>query len=127
MAPVEIITPTVRTVINGDVVKSYTLPDVEINQEQAKYNVNSFIDKLEARKVFHMIVPNSTTYVSMNISEYGSDKFEELKKGEALVINNLGHLILAMGFAKARKGKYPIEIFETEEEALAWFEMLRNR
>jgi ribosomal protein S6 len=62
----------------------------------------------------------------MGVEEYGDARFEAIKKGEAIVVKTLAHRILARGIVQARRGKYPISIFNTETEAIAWFDSLRE-
>lgn len=123
----KVVAPTALIMIDDDVIKIYINPDVEMNAETAKENIDAIWDIVKDRKVFHMIVPDSTTHITMGINEFGDEQFEKIKKAEALVIKTLGHRILAKAFMNARKGKYPVRVFDSENDATAWFNELREQ
>ncbi len=122
----KVITPSSLILIDGDVVKTYTHPDVEFGYDEAKDNVEAMWSHIENRSVFHMVAPDSTTHITMETDAYGDNRFEAIKKGEALVIKTLGHRILAKAFMQARSHKYPVRIFDCEADAIAWFDSLRK-
>lgn len=121
----KVITPTALILIDDDVVKLYTNPDVDLDYLAAKENVEAIWDIVKDRKVFHLVVPDSATHISLEIDQFGDNRFEAIKKGEALVIKTLGHRILAKAFVRARQHKYPVRIFDCESDALEWFDQLR--
>jgi hypothetical protein len=122
----KVVTPTSLILIDDDVVKVYTNPDVDFNHMSAKENVEAIWGLVKNRKIFHLVVPDSATHISMGTDEYGDERFESIKKGEALVIKTLGHRILAKAFMQSRRHKYPIRVFDCESEALKWFDSLRE-
>jgi ribosomal protein S6 len=122
----KVITPTALILVDDDVVKVYLNADVELSKEAAEDNVEAIWHLIEGRKVFHLVVPESSTHVTMGVEEYGDARFEAIKKGEAIVVKTLAHRILAKGIVQARRGKYPVSIFNTETKAIAWFDSLRE-
>ncbi|MCF8464232.1 MAG: hypothetical protein K9G41_05300 [Flavobacteriales bacterium] len=121
----KVITPTALVLIDGDVVKTYLNPDVEINDQSADENIEAIWDLIKNRKVYHLIVPDATTHITVEAHNYRNLSFESIKKGEALIIKTLGHRILAKIYVTARKQGYPVHIFENEQDAMAWFDSLR--
>ena len=125
-APIRIVTPSSLMIIDNDLVITYTNPDIEFSDESADQNVNAIWDIVKNRSVFHLIVPDPSTHVTVEVREYKNERFESIKKAEAIVIKTLGHRLLAQFYLKARKDKdYPVRIFESEADAREWFETLR--
>ena len=125
-APNRIVTPSSLMIIDNDLVITYTNPDIEFSDESADQNVNAIWDIVKNRSVFHLIVPDPSTHVTVEVREYKNERFESIKKAEAIVIKTLGHRLLAQFYLKARKDKdYPVRIFESEADAREWFETLR--
>lgn len=122
----KVITPTALILIDDDVVKNYLNADVEFSQESAEENVEAVWEFVKDRRVYHLVVPHASTQITMGIGEIGSERFEIKKKAEALVITTLAHRILSNAFIRARKHKYPIRTFEREQDALEWFNSLRE-
>lgn len=111
--------------IDDDVVKTYILPDVDLSSSAATENIEAMWKYIEGRNVFHLVVPNSSSLITVDATTYLHPEFEKLKKAEALVIKTLGHRMLAQVYIKVRSYPYPIKIFNNEEEAMKWFESLR--
>lgn len=122
----KIVTSSALILIDDDMVKTYFHPDVEVTDESAKENVDAVWNDLKGRHHFSLIVPDSTTQISLDVRSYNNERFEKLKKAEALVIRTLAHRILAKFYLKARPGNYPTKVFDTEADALLWFEELRE-
>ena len=122
----KVITPTALILVDIDVVKVYLNADVELSTEAAEENVEAIWHLVKDREVFHLVVPDSTTHVTMGVEEFGDSRFEAIKKGEAIIVKTLAHRILAGGIVQARKRKYPIKICDTEMEAIDWFDSLRK-
>jgi hypothetical protein len=122
----KVITPTALILVDDDVVKAYLNADVEFTKEAAEDNVEAIWHLIEGREVFHLVVPDSTTHVTMGVEEFGDSRFEAIKKGEAIIVKTLAHRILSKGIVQARKRKYPVRIFDTETEAIDWFNSLRE-
>ena len=123
----KVVTPTALILVDGDTVKTYLNADVEFTDESANDNVEAIWDLIKNRKVFHLVVPHSTTLITVEAHRYRNPGFESIKKGEALIIKTLGHRILAKTYMSARKHGYPIRIFEHETDALSWFDCLREK
>lgn len=123
----KVITPTALILIDGDLVKTYLNADVEFTDESANENVEAIWDLIKNRKVYHLVVPDSTTLVTVEAHQYRNPRFESIKKGEALVIKTLGHRILAKAYMAVRKNGYPVRIFENEQDALKWFGSMRSK
>ena len=121
----KVITPTALILIDDDVVKTYMNADVEFNTEAASDNVEAIWEYVKGKKVYHLAVPDASTQITMGVDEFGDSRFENLKLGEAIIVKTLAHRILAKAFVKVRCSKYPIEMFEDENDALAWFDTLR--
>jgi len=122
----KVVTKSSLIVLDGDLVTTYTHPDVEFSAESADENYNSIREDLLGRMIFHMIVPDPTTHVTLDVRSYRNEDFESRKKGEAIVIKTLAHRLLAKFYYGIRKDSYPIRIFETETSALEWFNELRS-
>ena len=122
----KIVTTSALVIIDDDLVITYVNPDCEFSDESARENFDAIYDTIRNRKVFHLVVPDPSSLVTVEAREYMNPRFEELKKGEALVIKTLGHRILAQFYMLARKEKdYPIRIFDSEQAATDWFDSLR--
>jgi hypothetical protein len=122
----KVVTKSSLIILDGDLVTTYTHPDVEFSAESADDNYASIREDLLGRKVFHMIVPDPTTHVTLDVRSYRNEDFEDRKKGEAIVIKTLAHRLLAKFYYGIRKDRYPIRIFDTETSALEWFGTLRS-
>lgn len=126
-APNRIVTPSSLMIIDNDLVITYTNPDMEFSDESADQNVSAIWDIVKNRSIFHLIVPDSSTHVTVEARDYKNERFESIKKAEAIVIKTLGHRLLAQFYLKARKDThYPVRIFESENDAREWFETLRE-
>lgn len=122
----KVITPTALILIDDDVVKHYLNADVEFSKEDAANNLEAIWDFIKHKKVFHLIVPDSSTQVTMRAEEFADERFESIKLGEAFIIKTLAHRILANAFTRSRRRKYPVNVFENELDALDWFDSLRE-
>lgn len=123
----KVVTPTSLIIVDGDVVKVYTNPDVEYSDESANENIDSIWELVKDRKVYHLFVPDSSTYISVEARKYKHEAFEKIKLAQAIVIRTLGHAILAQFYKNAAKDRrYPIQIFNSEAKALQWFDELRK-
>ena len=120
----KVITPSALILVDDNVVKTYTNPGSELNEESANENAEAILDLIVDARVFHLVVPDPTTLITLNPREYGNTAFETLKMAEAIVIKTLGHRMLANFYVKERINKYPIRIFDDENDALAWFKEL---
>ena len=123
----KVITPTALILVDDDVVRTYLNADVEFSRESATDNIEAVWDLIKDRRVYHLMVPDASTQITMGMGEIGDERFEIKKKGEALVIKTLGHRILSKAFLKARKHKYPVRVFEKEQEAIDRFDSLRQQ
>jgi len=121
----KVITPTALILIDDDVVKTYMNADMEFNAEAAADNIEAIWEYVKGKKVYHLAVPDASTQITMGVDEFGDSRFENLKLGEAIIVKTLAHRILAKAFVKVRCSKYPIKMFEDENDALAWFDTLR--
>lgn len=123
----KVVTPTALIIIDGDVVKNYLNPDVEYTREDSASNFKAFKHLITHSKVFHLVVPDSSTQVTMRVNEVGDEQFEAIKRAEAIIIKTLAHRILSKAFKQVRGLKYPVRVFECEKDALAWFDELREK
>ena len=123
----KVVTPTALILVDGDTVKTYLNADVEFTDESANQNVEAVWDLIKNRKVFHLVVPDSTTLITVEAHRYRNVGFESIKKAEALIIKTLGHRILAKTYMSVRKQGYPIRVFEHETDAIHWFDSLREK
>lgn len=121
----KVVTPTALILIDDDVVKNYLNADVEFSQQSARDNVEAIWRFVKHGKFYHLVVPDASTQVTLGIGEVGDERFEAKKKAEAIVIKTLAHRILAKAFVRARKHKYPMRVFEKEQDAIEWFDSLR--
>ena len=120
-------TPTALIIVDGDVLKTYINPDTELDEEDANENIRLIWDIVKNRKYYHVIVPDPSAHITLEVASYRHHDFDSVKKAEALVIKTLAHRLLAQFYLKTRKGKnYPVRIFENENDARAWFETLRS-
>ena len=117
----KIVTPSALIILDGDVVKTYTNPHSEFSDDSANENAEAVLVLIVDDMVFHLVVPDPTTLITLNPREYGNTEFEALKRAEAIVIKTLGHRMLANFYVKERINKYPIRIFDDENDAMAWF------
>lgn len=126
-APNRIVTSSALIIIDGDVITTYTNPDTEFSDESAEQNVNAIWNVIKDRTFYHLIVPDPSTHVTVEARDYSNPRFDSVKKAEAIVIKTLGHRMLAQFYVKARKGYgFPVRIFESEKDAIAWFDRLRE-
>lgn len=124
-SPNKIVTSSALIIIDGDIVSTYTNPDSEFSGQDADKNVESIWPLIEGKKIFHLIIPDPSTHVTVEARDYANPKFDSVKKAEAIVIKTLGHRLLAQFYLKARHGKsYPVRIFDSEIDAHNWFRSL---
>ena len=121
----KVITPTALILIDGDVVKNYLNADVVFSRQSAADNIEAIWPFVKHGEFFHLVVPNASTQITLEVGEVGDERFEAKKKAEAIVIKTLGHRILSKAFVRARKHKYPVRAFEKEQDAIDWFNSLR--
>lgn len=125
-SPNRIVTPSSLIIIDNDLMITYTNADSEFSDESANQNLEAIWDIVKDRSIFHLIVPDETTHITLEARDYNNPKFESIKKAEAIVIKTLAHRLLAQFYLKARKGKgYPIRIFDSEVDARSWFASLK--
>lgn len=122
----KVTTPTALIMIDGDVVKTYLRPDVEFTEESSEENINAIWDDIKDQRIFNLLLPDMTTQISVDVRSYENDALEKIKRAEAVVVKSLAHRLLAKFYLQSRKEKYPTKIFETEAEALDWFESIRS-
>lgn len=123
----KLVTPTALIIKDEDIVKTYLHPNVEVDEEAANYNIEKSLECVNGKPFYHILVADPTTHVTVEVRNYHHEKFETLKKGEAIVIKSLAHRILATGLVAVRKHRYPTKVFDTEAEALKWFDELRGQ
>ncbi len=124
----KVVTPSSLVIIDGDIVKTYTNPDDEFDEDAVTKNLEAIWNLTKDRKIFSLVAPDPSTYVSISAKTYELPKFDIICKGQAFVVKTLGHRILAQFYKIANKKKdYPVKVFDSEEKALIWFEKLRNK
>ena len=121
----KIITPSALIILDDDVVKTYTNPNSEFSDVSANENAEAILDLIEDNPIFHLVVPDPTTLITLNPRDYRNLRFESGKRAEAIVIKTLGHRMLANMYVKERVNIYPIRIFDDENEAMDWFDAIR--
>lgn len=121
------ITSTSLIIIDNDVVRVYINADVKFDEDSARENVNLIMKEMGGAPFYHLVVPDPTAHISVSASSFQHKDFDRLKKGEAFVIQSLGHRILAQGYLKVTNRDFPVRVFNKEEEALAWFNELRSK
>lgn len=120
-------TPSALMMLDGNILKTYMRPDIEYTEEDSDENIATVWDDVKDMKFFHLIVPDSSTQISIDVRNYTNEPFESLKRAEAIIIKSLAHRILAKFYVKPRQNRYPTRIFDTEAEALAWFAELEEQ
>ncbi len=123
----KVITPSALIIIDGDVVKTYTNPDTEFSDESANENAEAIWDFIKDKRIFHLVVPDPTTLVTLEARNYRNDQFESVKRGEAIVIKTLGHRLLAQFYVNERKNDYPVRIFDSETKAMTWINTMKHK
>lgn len=121
----KIVTPSALIIVDGDIVKTYTNPNSEFCDDAANENAQAIWDFVKDKRIFHLIVPDPTTLITIEARNYRNNDFESVKKGEAIVIKTLGHRLLAHFYMNVRKNNYPVKIFDCENKAVDWFNSLR--
>ncbi len=121
----KVVTPSSLIIVDGDVVTTYMNADSEFNDDSANENAEAVFDLVCDKSVFHLIIPDSTTHITVAAGNYSNPRFESLKKAEAIVIKTLGHRLLAQFYMDNNKKKYPVKVFNCEKQANSWFESLR--
>ena len=122
----KIVTPSALIIIDGDVVKTYTNANTVLSDDDADQNVRAIWELIKDKSVYHLVVPDPTTHITVEAGKYRNDDFDSRKKGEAIVIKTLGHRILAQVYIKMRTSRFPIRIFDCEHKAIEWFDALRS-
>lgn len=121
----KVVTPSALIMIDGDVVKTYTNPDSEFSDDSANENAEAIWDLVKTKAIYHLIVPDPTTLITVAARNYRNRQFESVKRAEAIVIKTLGHRLLAHFYMNERKNDFPVKIFDCENKAIAWFDSLR--
>jgi hypothetical protein len=121
----KIITPSALIILDGDIVKTYTNPDSEFCDDAATENAQAIWGLVKDKRIYHLIVPDPTTLITIEARNYRDNNFESVKKGEAIVIKTLGHRLLAHFYMNVRKNDYPVKVFDCEIKAVEWFNSLR--
>jgi len=101
----KVLTSSALIIIDNDVVKTYTNPDMEYDDQAAIENVEAIWEQVKDRRIFNLIVSDPTTHVTVEARGYTHNEFEKLKVAEAIVIKTLGHRILANYYAQAKPRK----------------------
>jgi hypothetical protein len=121
------ITSSSLIIIDNDLVRVYINADAKFDEDSVKENIEVVMRELGDSTFYQVVVPDPTAHISISASDFHHSAFDELKKGEALVIQSLGHRILAQAYLRVTSRKFPVRVFNKEEEALAWFEDLRSK
>jgi hypothetical protein len=122
----KVVTPSALIIIDADVMKTYLHADTEFGNQEADSNVESVWQFIKDKSIYHVIIPDPTTHITVDVKNYKNEMFVSVKRAEALVIRSLAHRILAKAFMSAGNRPYPIRIFDCESDALAWFDKLRS-
>lgn len=122
----KIVTLSSLIIVDGDVVTTYMNADSEFNDDSANENAEAVFDLVSDKSVFHLIIPDPTTHITVAAGNYSNRRFESIKKAEAIVIKTLGHRLLAQFYMDNNKKEYPVKVFNCEKEAMAWFSSLRG-
>lgn len=122
----KVVTPSALIILDADVMKTYLHADIEFGNVEADANVESVWQFIKDEGIYHVMIPDTTTHITVAVKNYRNEQFESVKRAEALVIRSLAHRILAKAFMSARNRPYPIRIFDSESDALAWFDQLRS-
>ena len=122
----KIVTPSALIIIDGDVVKTYTNADTEFSDDSAEENLEAIWDLVKNKYVYHLVVPDPTTHITVEARKHRSSNFDSRKRAEAIVIKTLGHRILAQVYMKMRSEQFPVKIFDCEHKAIEWFDTLRS-
>ncbi len=69
----KVITPSALIIIDGDVVKTYTNPDTEFSDESANENAEAIWEFIKDKRIFHLVVPDPTTLVTLEARNYRND------------------------------------------------------
>jgi hypothetical protein len=123
-----VVTPTSLIIIDGDVVKTYTNPYADYSDKAADENVSAIWDLLKDKRFYSLLAPDPSTHISADARSCKNDPIEDRKLAQAIVVKTMGHSILAQFYKNAKKNKkYPVQVFDTEAKALAWFDSLRKK
>ena len=123
----KVITSSALIIIDDDVVKTYTNPDMEYDDQAANENIEAIWGQVRGKRIFNLIVSDPTTHVTVEARGFTHREFEKLKIAEAIVIKTLGHRILADYYAQAKSRKYPCKVFDCESKAIEWFESVKEK
>ena len=124
----KLVTSSSLIIIDDDIVSVYINPETEFGNAEADENVEAILSKVGDRKIFSLIVPDTTSRITVEARTYQNKAFDEIKLGEAYVINELAHRILAKAYLTATgKLNCPTRVFNTEAEALVWLIGLRDK
>lgn len=119
-------TSTALIIIEGDLVRTYTNPDVEFSNESIEENMRQIRKHMSGTKLFSLFIPHPTTHITVEARTYRPPGLEEIFRAEALVIDTLAHRILANFYGSDRsEHEPPVRIFSSEESALDWFDEIR--
>lgn len=117
----KLITPTALIIIEGNLMKTYLNADIEFTEEDADHNIDMCWDFIKDRNVLHMIIPDPTTHIQIDVRNYRNERLESVMKAEAIVLKSLAHKILARAFMTKVGDKYPIKLVDSEQAAIDWF------
>ena len=122
----KIVTPSALIIIDGDVVTTYMNSHAEFSDDSANENAEAVWDFVAGKRVFHLIVPDPTTLITIEARNYKNERFESVKRAEAIVIKTLGHRLLAQFYMNVRANECPVKIFDSEAKAIEWFDSIRS-
>ena len=110
-----------------DLLRSASKPGVEMTLESVKEDTKAVKDLIKGAPYYLLFISDTTATYTKEAREYMDNDLEQLKKAEALVVNSLGHRIIANFYTRTRRRHHPIRVFATDLEAREWINSLRER
>lgn len=124
---VKLVTSTSLIIIDDDIVKAYINPETEFGNIDADENVEAVLSRIGSKKIYSLVVPDATTHITVEARSYRNEAYEKQKLGEAIVVKELAHRILAKAYiGVVGKTSCPTRIFNSESEAIDWLKSLKE-
>lgn len=111
----------------GDQLLKVSVKDGAIIDEVGLQSNLELYRKIAPEGAYFLTIFKETNTADRNVKlPFESYERTKLKKAEAFVVSNLANRIELEYYINKTKQIYPTKVFENEEDALDWLEMLRS-
>ena len=111
----------VITILENGIIRLETKENVTLNENDLIEIENFYTKKLKVEDGLFLIVFSKGLRGDKTTKKrFVEERRQNLKKAEAIVMNNIDHKIEASFYLKQKKANHPIKTFDNEKDAIFW-------